>query len=105
LKEYEEKYLEQLAEVKSKKITLKKFQTYLKPKRIFERIEHSDLDKSFREFWSEKKDFLSVRDLIIQRCEDITKGGTDWFEHILAHADLETIPELTKLKAEIMGRL
>ena len=101
LSEYRAKYQEKQGEVKSGKLSIDEFRKYLKPKLIFETIKHPDFEAAYKSFWVSQTNFLAIKDLIAQRCASMD----DWFGHVLSHASLGEVLELTDKKATILSRL
>ena len=88
---YTKKYAVEQMNVQSSKLTIDKFQQFLKPKRIFESDQKSE--QEYLAFWSGEVDFLRVRDLIMQQCLKIRSSGGDWFDHILQSVTVEELPQ------------
>ncbi|MBA7596534.1 hypothetical protein ES703_03511 [subsurface metagenome] len=105
IREYEERYAEGVKDLGAKKIDISKFQMFLKPKRIFEKIRNPNLEKEYLTFWSSKAEFLKGRDKIIKEC--VALGGRDinWFDHILSQASIKDMPKELIAKIEELKKL
>ncbi len=105
LAEYEAKYSQMAEEVRSGRLTIGKFQQYLKPSLIFEAPRNQIHEEAYRSFWAGSETFLGVKGLIAQRCHDIARERGAPFAHVLSHANLEEFPELIALKKAILDLL
>ena len=95
LSEYNQEYALRLAEVKAGKLSLDKFQQYLKPKQIFGKHPHPKAEEAYKEFWKSRDIFLTVRPLIIAASETISKRE-DLFSYMLNKSKIKTNTELAE---------
>lgn len=105
LAEYQTKHDEKIQEVRNGTLTIGAFQQYLRPKTVFELFRNEAQETAYRDFWAGSETFLTVKGLIAQSCQEIGRGGTDPFVHILGHANLENYPSLVQLKDAVLGLL
>lgn len=104
LAEYEEEYELRLAEVKAGKLSLEKFQQYLKPKQIFTKHPHPKAEEAYKEFWKNRDIFLTVRPLIVTSSETIS-NREDLFDYLLGKSNVKENPELAGKVKLIKGAL
>jgi putative ATP-dependent endonuclease of the OLD family len=105
LSEYETKYKEQMQKVRAGHLDIGTIQRYLKPKVIFETIRNTKYEEEYRNFWAGSNTFLTVKGLIAQSCQDISRGGGDPFLNVLDHANLEDFADLVELKKSVLALL
>lgn len=105
LSEYQTKYDSKLKEVRDGTISLDVFQQYLKPKLIFESFRNNAHETAYRDFWAGSDTFLTVKGLIAQSCQELGRGGTNPFVHILEHTNLEQHADLVQLKDSVLDLL
>lgn len=105
ISEYFKHYARRKKELKEKKLGLQEFQKYMKPKRIIETLEPAKFAEAYKEFWAGYDTFITLRDSIAEECRKLGMKDVKPFDHILANADLEDIPELTEKRDQILSLL
>lgn len=81
---------------------------YARPKLVFTRTDKKGdsslaFETAYNEFWRNDENFIRVRGLILAACEQIETAGTNWFDHVLSHADLTAYPELTNIRDAVLA--
>lgn len=86
---------------------LQQFKKFSRPKLLFTRSDkksdaRAEFEESYNTFWRGDEVFIRTRMAIIELCDQMGASRTNWFDHVLNHADLNAQDELRHLRESVM---